>query len=186
MTILDAQLQFTGYPATTGIAVPGTNYDLPTTGAQNSSNIIDLHMLGIPKLAAGQGARDIGVGDDPAMKLLIQVVTAMVGGTSLIVALQGAPDDGTGNPGAWTTWWASAAVVTANLTQGARLYDMDMPRPPPGVGVPRFLQLSYTAAGTFTGGAIGAWIVLDRMDQMYNGTNNAVLGAYPPGIVVAN
>src|SRR5262245_52209811 len=187
MTILDSALQFTGYPATGGIVVAGTNYDAPTTGAQNSSNVIDLHGASlIPVLANLQGARDMGVGDKPALKLLIQVVTAFAGGTSLIVALQGAPDNGSGAPGTFVTWWASAAVALASLTVGARLYDMDMPRPPPGVAVPRFLRLSYTSAGTFTGGAIGAWIVIDRMDQMYNSTNNAVLGGYPAGIIVAN
>ena len=96
--ILDSSLQFTGFPATGGIVVTGTNYDLPTTGTQNSSNILDLHMAGIPTLAAGQGARDIGVGG-PALKMLVVVTTAITGGTSLQVILQGAPDDGAGAPG---------------------------------------------------------------------------------------
>src|SRR5215813_4954309 len=97
--ILDSFLQFTGFPATGGIVVTGTNYDLPTTGTQNSSNILDLHMSGIPVLANLQGARDLGVGDNPALKMLVQVVTAITGGTSLQVVLQGAPDNGSGAPG---------------------------------------------------------------------------------------
>jgi hypothetical protein len=184
--ILDAFLQFTGAPATGGIVVPGTNYDRPTTGAQSSSNIIDLHMLGIPVLANLQGARDMGVGDDPALKMLVQVIAAMTGGTSLQIALQGAPDNGSGAPGTFVTWWLSPVYAAATLTAGARLYDMDMPRPPAGVQVPRFLQIAYIAAGTFTGGSIGAWIVLDRMDQMYNALANNIMGGYPAGIIVAN
>lgn len=184
--ILDAFLQFTGAPATGGIVVTGTNYDLPTTGTQNSSNIIDLHLAGIPVLVNLQGARDIGIGDDPALKLLVQVVTAITGGTSLQVVLQGAPDDGTGAPGSYVNWWASPVYAEATLVQGARLYDMDMPRPPAGVTIPRFLRLGYVSAGTHTAGALGAWIVLDRMDQQYRSTGNAVLGGYPAGIVVAN
>lgn len=186
MTILDAFLQFTGFPATGGIVVTGTNYDLPTTGTQNSSNIIDLHMSGIPVLANLQGARDMGIGDSPALKMLVQVTTAITGGTSLQVILQGAPDNGSGAPGSYTNWWASPVYAEATLVAGARLYDMDMPRPPAGVGVPRFLRLGYVSVGTHSAGALGAWIVLDRMDQMYQSTGNAVMGGYPAGITVAN
>jgi hypothetical protein len=184
--ILDAFLQFTGAPATGGIVVTGTNYDLPTTGTQNSSNILDLHMAGIPVLANLQGARDIGIGDNPALKLLVQVTTAFGGGTSLQVILQGAPDNGSGSPGSYANWWLSPVYTEAQLVAGARLYDMDMPRPPQGVAIPRFLRLSYVSVGTHTSGALGGWIVIDRMDQPYSSTNNAVMGGYPAGITVAN
>jgi hypothetical protein len=190
--ILDNQLMFTGTSngATAGIT-SGLYTDAPTTGTQNSSNIIDLHIaaasLWAPILANLQGARDLGIGDDPALKMLIQVTTAFAGGTSLQVGLQGAPDNGSAAPGTFVTWWLSPAVALASLTAGARLYDMDMPRPPAGVGVPRFLRLTYVSAGTFSGGgSIEGTIVLDRHDQMYNATNNAILGGYPPGIVINN
>src|SRR5215470_2211955 len=176
--ILDGFLQFTSsVGGGTGVG------DSPTASA-TSTNIIDLHMAGIPVLAAGQGARDIGIGDDPAMKLLVLVTAAFTGLTSLQVALQGAPDNGSGAPGTFVTWWLSPAYALATLVVGARLYDMDMPRPPAGVVEPRFLQLAYTIAGTGTGGTIKAWIVLDRHDQFYNALANNVLGGYPPGVVV--
>jgi hypothetical protein len=172
--ILDGLLQFSG---PTG--------DSPTaTGV--STNIIDLHLVGIPVLANNQGARDMGIGDDPALKLLVQVTTAFAGLTSLAVALQGATDNGAGLPNAFTTWWTGPATPLASLTAGARLYDMDMPRPPAGVAVPRFLQMAYTIAGVGTGGVIKAFIVLDRMDQMYNAANNAIHGGYPAGIIITN
>jgi hypothetical protein len=65
---------------------------------------------------------------------------------------------------------------------------MDMPRSPQGIAIPRYLQLSYTAAGTFTTAAsnLKAFIVLDRDDQSYQSTSNAVMGGYPAGINVAN
>lgn len=173
--ILDAFLQFD--PSGTLVNPNGTT--------QNSTNVIDLHMAGIPVLANLQGARDMGIGDDPALKLLVQVSTTYAGGTSLSVALQGAPDNGSGAPGSYTTWWISPAYAVATLVAGARLLDMDMPRPPAGVGIPRFLRLLYTSVGAVSGN-IGAWIVLDRMDQMYNSTSNAVLGGYPAGITIAN
>lgn len=174
--ILDGLLQFTA-------AAPG---DTILTATANSTNTIDLHMAGIPVLATGQGARDIGIGDDPAMKLLVQVSVTATGGTSLIVALQGAPDNGSGAPGTFVSWWTSPTYALATLVAGARLYDMDMPRPPAGVVEPRFLRLAYTAAGTFTAGNMQAFIVLDRHDQFYNALNNAILGGYPPGVVIAN
>lgn len=173
--ILDANLQFTAAAGDTILAATTT-----------STNVIDLHMAGVPVLSANQGARDIGIGDDPALKLLVQVSQTATGGTSLIVALQGAPDNGSGVPGTFVTWWTSPTYALAALVAGARLYDMDMPRPPAGVSIPRFLRLAYTAAGVFTAGLMQAFIVLDRMDQPYSGTTNATLGGYPAGITVAN
>lgn len=178
--ILDGLLQFTSSVG------GGTGVGDSPTASGNSTNIIDLHMAGIPVLASGQGARDIGIGDDPAMKLLVLVTATFAGLTSLQVALQGAPDNGSGAPGTFVTWWLSPAYALATLVAGARLYDMDMPRPPAGVVEPRFLQLAYTIAGVGTGGTLKAWIVLDRHDQFYNALSNNILGGYPPGVVVAN
>ena len=58
--ILDNYLQFT---AGAGVG------DLPTTGTQSSTNVIDLGITsGLPASAVnGGGARDIGIGDDPAL-----------------------------------------------------------------------------------------------------------------------
>lgn len=161
--------------------------DVLTTTA-TSGNIIDLGVTsGIPTSANGGGARDIGIGDKPAMKFVVQCVTTFAGGTSLAVALQGAVDNGSGSPAAFSTWWTGPAIALASLVAGARLYDMDMPRPPQGIAVPRYLQLNYTISGTFSGGStLKSYLVLDRDDQMYQSTNNAILGGYPPGIAVAN
>ena len=160
--------------------------DVPTVTAV-SGNILDLHMAGIPVLANLSGARDIGIGDDPALKLLVQVTTTFAGGTSLAVALQGATDNGSGAPNAFSTWWTSPVYALATLVQGARLLDMDMPRPPAGIAIPRFLQLNYTIVGTMSGGGtLKSFIVIDRMDQLYQSTNNNVMGGYPAGITVAN
>jgi hypothetical protein len=116
----------------------------------------------------------------------VQVVQTFVGGTGLQIALQGAPDNGAGAPGTFANWWLSPSYTLAQLVAGARLYDMDVPRPPQGLPVPRFLRLSYINGGTFTQGMVGGWIVLDRADQMYNAANNAAWGGYPAGVVVNN
>jgi len=192
--ILDGQLLFTGN--TVGGATP--SYVDVIAAQANSTNIIDLHIAappGVPVLASGQGARDLGIGDDPALKMLVQCVGTFAGGTPIQVALAGAPDNGSGGAGAFTAWWTSPVVALASLLPGVRLYDMDVPRPPPGVGVPRFLRLNYTIVGTFTstGTAAGpnSWllgtIALDRFDQMFQGTlHDQFIGGYPPGVVVAN
>lgn len=179
--ILDALLMFDP---------PGTPKNLAqVVGAYDSTNIIDLHMLGLPVLANGQGARDVGIGDDPAMKILVQVLNTFTSGGAgtLSVSLQGAPDNGAGQPGAFVNWYTSAVYALATLNGGSRLLQMDMPRPPDGVAMPRFLKLVYTIAGaTMTAGTVTAGLVLDRDDQPYNSTDNSILGGYPAGININN
>lgn len=180
--ILDNLLMFDSPLAPRNLAQVVGNY--------NSTNILDLHMAGIPVLSNNQGARDLGIGDDPALKLLVQVSTLFTSGGAgtLTINLQGATDNGSGAPNAFSTWWASPAYALATLAvAGARLLDMDMPRPPAGIAIPRFLQLQYVIGGaTMTAGQVIAGIVLDRDDQPYAGTGNAVQGGYPAGITVAN
>lgn len=163
--ILDGALQFTG-------AAGAVNTDAPTTGTQQSTNVIDL-----------LNARDLGIGDDPALELLIQIVTAFASGTSLETQLQGAPDNGSGSPGTYTTMWTSGALAEAGLTAGRQIGNVTVPRillplpDRPGLqALPRFLRLQYVTVGTHTAGAIYGAIILDRQDQI----------SYPPGIVIAN
>lgn len=167
--ILDGALQFTGTAGTVG----ATALDTPTTGTQQSTNMLDLVSM-----------RDLGIGDDPALKLLIQCMTTFTGGTSLDVSLQGAPDNGSGSPGAWTTMWDGGVVVEASLLAGVYLANVDLPRilrptplaPTAAQALPRFLRLNYVSAGTHGAGGIYGAIVLDREDQI----------SYPPGVVIAN
>jgi len=184
--ILDGLLVFTGAlnGATAGIQVTGTRNDAPTTGSQVSSNQLDLGLLGIPLSAQGGGARDIGIGDDPAMKILVIVAVAFTVGTSMQVNIQGAPDNGSGAPGSFVVYASGPVVAEASLIVGARLFDIDMPRPALDFPPPRFLQLGYVTVGTHTTGQVQGYLVLDRHDLPANA--NAVLGGYPAGINVAN
>lgn len=181
--IIDRLLRFSNGQDLAQVVATYPSTDVIDFGIGTSAN------PAIPSNANGGGVRDMGIGDDPALKLLVQVQTAFVsaGGGTLQITLQGAPDDGTGAPGAYVSWWVSPIYTIAQLVAGARLYDMDFPRPPQGVAVPRFVRLLYgVATATITTGTLFAAVVLDRFDQMYNGTNNAIKGGYPPGTVVAN
>jgi hypothetical protein len=181
--ILDSFLLFTGGSTSPGNSDGAT--DSPTTGTQESSNVIDLGVVsGIPSYANGGGARDIGTGDDPSLKLLVQVTTAFAGGTSLQIQLSGAPDDGTGAPGSYSVMYIGPAVLEAALLVGARLADIDVPRPIPGQALPRFLRLDYVTVGTHNAGKVEGTIVIDRIDQVV-GTTGAISG-YRAGINVAN
>lgn len=165
--ILDGALQFTGTAGT-------VSNDSPTTGTQQSTNVIDL-----------VNARDMGIGDDPALKLMVEILTTFTGGTSLQLQLQGAPDNGSGSPGSYTTMWDSGAIAEASLLAGRYLANIDMPRtilalPNTGASaaqaLPRFLRLQYITVGTHGAGAIYGSIVLDRQDYV----------AYPAGITISN
>lgn len=177
--ILDAFLQF---DSAVSLAI--------AAGTQASTNVIDLGInSGIPSSANGGGARDIGIGDSPAMKFVVEVTTTFTSGGAgtLQVTLQGAVDNGSGVPAAYSTWWSSPVYALATLNAGSRLFDMDMPRPPDGIAIPRFLRLLYTVAtATMTAGAVSAYLVLDRQDQPYQGTDNSIIGGYPAGINIAN
>lgn len=185
--ILDGLLTFTGTSnGATGGITSGAQTDAPTTGTQVASNIIDLGVSsGVPSSANGGGARDIGAGDDPSLKLSAIVTTVFAGGTSIALELSGAPDNGSGVPGAYTVMWQSpAAVVLASLVAGLQLANIDVPRPAPGQVLPRFLRLRFINVGTFTGGAIEAQIVIDRDDQITGPTG--LYSGYPAGLTVAN
>lgn len=173
--ILDALQQFS----------TGQDLFTPAAGAIDSTNTLDYGIIaGIPSSANGGGARDMGIGDDPALEIMIIAATAFVGGTSLAVSVQGAPDDGTGAPGAFTPMANIPAVVTANLDAGQQIGNITVPRPVPGQPMPRFLKLVYTTVGDFSAGTVTAYVVLDRDDQIV-GSDGAYSG-YPAGIVVAN
>ena len=178
--ILDALLTFSN-----GLGGAPQFTDSPTTGTQVSSNVIDLGVInGIPSYANGGGARDIGTGDDPSLKLSAVVTTAFLNGTSLQLTLQGAADNGSGAPGSYTTMWTGPAVLEATLLVGCQLANIDVPRPVPGQALPCFLRLQYVNVGTHTAGALEAQIVIDRDDQVV-GITGAYSG-YGAGINVAN
>lgn len=149
--ILDRLLRFSNAQAVTAVA---------TTP---STDVVDL-----------QNARDMGIGDAPALKLSVSVGTtfASTGAATLQVLLQGSVDNSN-----WTTMADSPVFALATLVAGTRLLDIDMPRPVPGQALPRYLRLAYVV-GTevMSAGTINGMLVLDRQDYVN----------YPAGLIVAN
>ena len=184
--ILDNLLTFTGTSnGASGGITASAQADLPTTGTTTASNIIDLGVVGLPSFANGGGARDIGVGDDPALKLSAIVGVGFTAGGTIQLVLSGAPDSGTGTEGAYTVMWTSAAYTAAQAIAGAQLANIDVPRVIPGQPLPRFLKLTFVQGSTAnTTGTIEANIVVDRDDQIISTTGN--LSGYRAGITVPN
>jgi hypothetical protein len=192
--ILDKLFQFTGGPGapTNGdglndaitVAVAGQDSSFTVdigVGLQTTSNTTG---AALPPPASGAGARDLGIGDDPALKIMVEVVSIPTGGTNLFVTLLGAPDNGSGAPGAFSVYATGPTIALAQLTQGSRLMDFDLPRPPAGVAMPRYLKLQYTSTGTFASLLLRGNVVLDRFDQVVGATG--LLSGYVPGITVPN
>lgn len=136
-----------------------------TTGTIASTNVIDL-----------ANAREMGVGDDPALKLAIYVTTAFAttdAGT-LTIQAQGSTDNST-----FTTYAESRAYAAADLALGRKLFPIDWPHRGPGDALPRYLRLAFVMGALhFTPGAVSAFLVLDRTDW------DPML--YPAGINIVN
>jgi hypothetical protein len=207
--ILDAFLAFA--PSSNPFIVPnaaGTTVFGPGAGGAANAQDVDLGLglqttsnplgLAIPGVAAGGGARDIGVGDQPSMKILVEVVGTTgftsAGSTTAQIQILGAPDNGSGAPGTFTVFASGPTITTvsAGVQQpagavGGRLMDLDVPRQPEGTPMPRYLQLQIVTTGTGTGNPgtlLEGFIVLDRFDQPWGSTG--VLSGYVPGITIPN
>ena len=139
--ILDRSLSFDG---------PGF---VAITTSRDSTDILDLGMN-----------RDASTGTD--VSVLILSNRAFAGGTSVAIALQGAPDNGSGGEGTYTTYATSPAITVAQLNAApGMVFPVQLPRPPfGGLSMPRFLKLAYTVVGTFTAGALAASLLLNRDD----------------------
>ncbi len=134
-----------------------------TAGSQASANVIDVSQLA--SSASGYG-RDIGIGED--LELVVMVTTLFTSGNAatLQVQLQYAPDS-SGSPGSYVTVAQSIAYAMAALAAGAELLRIKMPpmtpSPATGSAMPKFIRMNYVVGSyNMTAGAIAAFIVLDK------------------------
>lgn len=155
MAIFDAFLRFSNAQAVTATAV--------------STDILDL-----------VNERDIGIG---AAELTVAVYTTTAltsgGSTTLVVALQTAPDS-SGSPGTYITIAQSQSIAIADIAAvGSKVCEIRIPAtlPQTSANLGRFLRLNYTVAvSDFTAGAFTAYIV---------GAHDNV-PSYPAGVTIAN
>lgn len=139
--ILDSQLQFSAAQAITTSAA--------------STNVVDL-----------VNVRDMGIGDNPALKFLFSVDTAFTtdstNASTLTIAIQGSTNSTTTN---FVTLAQSTAYGIASLAAGNKLFPIDMPALPTGLAMPLYLRVYYTSGvASWSTGAISAYMLLDRSD----------------------
>lgn len=163
------------------------------TATAASTNIVDLTGAGsgnAPNLSFGSATvygADMGVGDGMAIpKIVVSVGTVFATLTSLTIAAQFAPDDGTNHPGTYITYAQTGAIPVADLVASAMLGTFGFPQMPTRMDglltdypMPRFVRLNYTVAGSnATTGTLNAYIELQR-DSQNAGVN------YPSNFSVA-
>lgn len=124
-------------------------------GAAGTNLVGDVIDLGI--------ARDIGQGHP--MYLVIQVSTAMGGGTAVQFILASDAQKAISTDGSETRHYASDVLTDAQLTQG---FQMVIPLPMGDTargedtsGYERFLGILAVGTGTHTSGAINAFLTMD-------------------------
>lgn len=160
------------------LTVFSTNQAITTAGANASTSLYDVTGAGSGNPSGmiggltGSGSNaligmDIGAGDGISVpEVEWNIGTTFVGGTSLIIALQAAPDNGSNAPGTYVTLDQTQTFLTAALVAGLN-GQFKVPPVPSNFGeaMPRFYRLLYTSVGTFSAGTISANIVLNASTQ---------------------
>lgn len=147
--ILDSTLAFDG-PAFQAITV-----------TRDSLNVLDMGVQ-----------RDMAIGSPLCLMLLSNRLFA--GGTSVQVAIQGSDTEGSG----YVTYAQTPAITLAQMNAApGQIFPVGLPRPPYGSAVrPRYYKLVYTVVGTFSAGAVMAYLSPWRDEVIY----------YPSGFSTAN
>ena len=103
------------------------------------------------------------------MQLQVVVGTAFTTSTAatLDVYFQGAPDNGSAQPGTWQVFQATGPLTAAQLTAGQIIARMDWPPSFPANEAPRFVRLlGVVPSGTdFTAGTISYAIIVPARDD---------------------
>jgi hypothetical protein len=143
-----------------------------------STNVLDL-----------LNARDLGVGDNDLQVMVISdgLFASADGTATLNIQFQGAPDNGSGAPGTYTTYAETGALTITQLNSGGAggaVFNVEVPArvvmgdTGQGTVLPRFYRMNYVeGVEAFTAGHITfAGIVLDAERPTQ----------YPSGFTVAN
>ena len=166
MAITDGLLTLSAAQAITATAASTNIIDLTGAGSGNAPNMV---------FGGSVYGADMGVGDGMAVpKIVVSVGTAFLTLTSLTVAAQFAPDNGSNAPGTYITYAQTGAIPVADLVAGAFIGTFGYPQMPTKVDgiltdypLPRFVRLDYTVAGSnATAGTVNAYVELQRDSQL--------------------
>lgn len=179
MAINDALASFVSSPlsliAAAGVDVPTLPIDLFGDGV----GVAVTNIWGNSTLPGSPDAHGVG---SPLPLIDILIGTTPVDGTgtpTLTVELQGAEDNGSGSPGSYQTYIASATMTTAQIPTGTRIR-LPFAPPFPFNDRPRFLRLNFNipAATAYSAGTIlSANVVFPRDDwSVANQSRNYTVG----------
>ncbi len=177
--LLDSLLGFVAQGSPLSL-VAGAGVSIPSPG------VIDLLGLGVGVApderiigTVSTFGADTGIGDHKLqVRVAIGTGLVAVGGSTLNVAFQAAPDQGAaGNyqPGTWQTLIETGAMTAAQLAANAICARFDWPPVFPVTLRPRFLRLLFapSAGGSFSAGTIANAIVTNVRDDWYSEGNAA-------------
>lgn len=139
---------FSAAQAITTTAASTNVFDVTGAGVGNAPTMIGPINAGVLGTNTALGA-DIGVGQSNAQPgVFFTVTTAGTGTGTITCEIQAAPDNGSYNPGTYTTLSASQGFVGTALTLGLNFW---LPVPPVpsnyGIPVPRFYRIEYVQTG---------------------------------------
>lgn len=148
-----------------GVDIPTDPYDIFGAGAGNLvSNI-----FGNTTTAGQADALAAGM---PMPYISVIVGTALTTGTAatMTIQFQGAPDNGSSQPGTWATYAQTGDITAALGVAGAELCRLPFIPPTPINNRPRFLRLNFQipAGVDWTAGTILSALVVGTRDDQYN------------------
>lgn len=185
--ILDALLNFIPIGGNLSL-VAGAGISIP------SSNVIDLLGLGVGQNPAnsaiigtpanGLFGEDSGLGAiKPQVQVNIGTGLVAVGGSTLNIALQAAPDTAvTFQPGTWQTLVETGPLTAAQLAANTVCARFDWPPAFPANLQPRYMRLLFSpsAGGSFSAGTVSSAIVTMVRDD-FSGKYAARNYSFSPG-----
>lgn len=144
-------------------------------GVDVASTVIDLLGVGVgvapPSIIGNVSVfgTDFGIGGDrPLLDVVVGTAFTTSNAATLNVAMQAAADDGTYNPGSYSTLVETGEIAVSSLTANARIARFDWPPAWPEGLRPRFVRLLFQIpAGTNmdTGTIAFALVTTARDDQ---------------------
>ena len=188
---LDANLTFTGANVGGSTAVTSSTVgslgvlDMATGLVVNSGVVTTYAAAGLNIGNATYFSQSLGDGTNP-LEAMASVGTALTGGTSLAIAMQGAVDASSGSYPAnyssltWVTLETGPAIPAANLTAGALIPGPMIGTSPPNLLNYRFLRLAYVPVGTFGAGNI-AFAAMGRFPSNIKQMASSAGGFYVGG-----